>query len=140
MTVTIEHNSVVDLSDVMRRAPMKVANAEHYLELYIRASVMTWVGRVDGKVACIWGLIPPSLLGDRATLWLQTTDLVEQHKFMFIRHSRIAMERMLAVYPIIVGLADPDFPENIRWLKWLGAQMHEPDMECGGIPFTIRAK
>ena len=140
MTVTIEHNSVVDISDIMRRAPMKVQDAEYYLRLYIGTSVMTWVGRADGKVACIWGLIPPSLLGDRAMLWLQTTDLVEQHKFMFIRHSRIAIEKMLKIYPVIVGIADPDFSTNIRWLKWLGARLHEPDFERGGIPFTIEAK
>ena len=138
MTVTIEHNSVVDIRDVILRAPKAPRNAEHYLDLYIRASVLTWTGRVDGKVACIWGLIPPSLLGDQATLWLQTTDLVEDHKFMFIRHSRIALQNMLKIYPTIVGVADIDFPENIRWLKWLGAVLCEP--ESFGIPFTIKAK
>lgn len=138
MKVVIEQNGVVDLNEVIKRVPPREQGSLDHLELYIRASITTWVGRYEGEVACIWGLIPPSVLADRALLWLQVTDLIEKNKFLFIRHSRLHMQRMLAIYPTIIGYADPEFSENIKWLKWLGAEFGEPI--SGGIPFTIRAK
>lgn len=138
MKVTIAQNPAVDLRALLARAPKKERDSLKHLDLYIKASITTWAGSVNGEIACVWGLIPPSVLADRALLWLQITDLVWEHKFLFIRHSRIHLQRMLALYPIIVGTADPEFPENVKWLKWLGAEFGEPIP--GGIPFTIRAK
>lgn len=85
-------------------------------------SSMTWVGRVDGELACIWGLIPPTLLSQQAYLWLYTTKIVEKHQFLFVRHSQRRMEEMLDEYPLIVGNCDANEKRSVRWLKWLGAE------------------
>lgn len=136
--ITIEGAEVVDLRDVAFRSPEAQGNLEHCLWLYLNASVFAWCGKVEDKVACVWGLIPPSLISDQAYLWLQTTDLVEKHKFLFIRHSQIHMQKMLEKYPIIIGNVDTRFPNNIRWLRFLGAQFADP---IGfGAPFVIRKK
>lgn len=136
--ISIEDAQVVDLSDIISRAPEMESNLRHCISLYLHSSVFTWCAKVDDKVACIWGLIPPSLISDRAYLWLQTTDLVEKHKFLFIRHSQIHMQKMLEKYPIIIGNVDTRFPNNIRWLKFLGAEFTDP---IGfGVPFVIRKK
>lgn len=137
--ITIEQAKVVDLRDVVQRSPqVGISDAEARLEQFLKVSVFTWVGKVDGKVACVWGLIAPSVLSDTAYLWLLTTDLVDEHKFMFIRWSQRYIEKMLVIYPHIIGNADTRFPNNIRWLKFLGATFAEP--EGFGVPFQIRAK
>lgn len=136
--ITIEHASLVDLEDIVNRAPDADPNLQHCIGLYIASSVFAWCGKVEGKVACIWGLIPPSLISDEAYLWLQITDLVEKHKFLFIRHSQIHMQKMLEMYPTIIGNVDTRFPNNIKWLKFLGAQFADP---IGfGVQFVIRKK
>jgi hypothetical protein len=97
-----------------------------------------WIGLANNEIACIWGLIPPTVLSDRAYLWLFHTPLVEHHKHTFIRHSQIQMKRMLQVYPIIVGDCRVANGTGRRWLQWLGATFGPP---CGDLsPFEIKAK
>jgi hypothetical protein len=98
-------------------------------------SDLYWVGTIEGKIACIFGLAPPSLLSNSAYLWLYSTELVDGHKFIFARHSQRVMEDLLKVYPRIVGHCDPKSWRSIRWVKWLGGKFMEPDGRR--IPFVI---
>src|SRR2546422_670823 len=52
-----------------------------------------WIGLIDEVPVCAWGLVPPSLISDRAYLWLYVTDAVEANKFIFIRWSQRSEER-----------------------------------------------
>src|SRR5258708_12207330 len=65
-----------------------------------------WIGQVDGKMVCAWGLVPPSLLAEEAYLWLYSTPEVADHKFVFVRYSQLVMKEMLRIYPRIVGVTD----------------------------------
>lgn len=105
---------------------------------YIFVSSMLWLGTVNDKLLCMWGLIPPTLISDRAYLWLHTTEAAEEHTFVLVRRSQIEMKKMLADYPIIVGHCQVGADRSIRWLKWLGAEFHEPMGPL--VPFTIRNK
>ena len=96
-----------------------------------------WMGAVDKIVACMWGLIPPTMLSDRAYLWLYHNEIVEEHKFTFIRHSQIQMKRMLSIYPHIVGECMITNPTGRKWLQWLGAKFGLPDGFLA--PFEIKA-
>lgn len=97
-----------------------------------------WAGSVDGKIACIWGLIPPTLMSTQAYLWLYTTELVKDHTFLFVRYSQRAIEQMLEEYPTIVGVCEANNTRAIRWIKWLGGTFNEPVGR--GIPFIILRK
>lgn len=97
-----------------------------------------WVGRIEGKLTCAWGLVPPSLLADEAYLWLYSTPDVEDHKFLFVRYSQRVIEEMLRIYPTIVGMTDASALDSIRWLKWLGAVF---GVKTGKyVPFYIVAR
>lgn len=96
-----------------------------------------WIGSEGSKILCVWGLIPPSLLSDRAYLWLFTTEHMREHVFLFVRYSQRAVREMLQVYPVIVGHAQVGADRSIRWLRWLGAQFGDPQGQL--IPFEIRA-
>ena len=101
-------------------------------------SSRVWVGYDGGKVLCCWGLIAPTLLSDRAYLWLYTTDHMKEYVFTFVRQSQRAVSEMLEEFPIIVGHCAITSPKSMRWLRWLGAKFGDPQGPV--IPFTIEAK
>jgi len=98
-------------------------------------STMMWAGLIDRRLACLWGLIPPTLLSNQAYLWLYTTDVIKEHQFVLVRHSQLVMEEILKQYPTVYGHAIIGSDKSIRWLKWLGAKFGEPHGK--GIPFRI---
>lgn len=103
----------------------------------INNSLHVWIGYNDTDILAFWGLIPPTLLSDRAYLWLMTTEHMHSHQFMFIRWSQRAVEEMVREYPLIVGHCAVSATKSIRWLRWLHAEFTEPQGQL--IPFTIKA-
>jgi hypothetical protein len=104
----------------------------------LQLSSQIFRGVIDDQIACVWGFIPPSMLSDKAYIWLYTDEKVKDHQFIFIRHSQRVIEDMLEIYPTIVGDAFVENRKAIRWLKWLGAEFSEPVGKK--LPFVIRKK
>ena len=97
----------------------------------------TWVCTIDGLAVAVWGLVPPTILADRAYLWLFATAGVDAHKFMFVRRSQVVLEQMKRLYPHIYGVCSIDDRRAIRWIKWLGGQFSQPGSLPGLVPFEI---
>ena len=139
MTVQILRDIEVDLADVIRRSPVaNIPHANDILRAFILQSLELWVGKIDGKIACVFGLIPPTILSDTAYLWLLTTDAVDEHTFRFVRHSQRWMEEVLNRYSGVQGHVEQYNRKAIRWLKWLGAEIDPP--VGGQHAFWIRKK
>lgn len=136
MSVDIKPAIYADCVDYI--GSLGVANAPKTIKTCMAMSEKCWVGLVDGELACLWGLIPPTIMSEQAYLWLVVTPLVEDHKFVFVRHSQIMVKRMLEEYPRIVGHTAISNDRGIRWLKWLGATFSEPKGAL--MPFVIRRK
>lgn len=111
------------------------ATGERTMDFCLMMSTVIWAGFINGGLACIWGVIPPTLMSDRAYLWLYTTDLIKEHQFTLVRHSQLVMEEILSEYPTVVGHAIIGSDKSIRWLKWLGAKFGPP--QGTAIPFRI---
>ena len=103
---------------------------------FVSISTMMCAGSVDGRLLCLWGLVPPTLLSDQAYLWLHTTEAAAEHEFVLVRRSQIELAKMLKKFPRIVGHCKLGAAQSIRWLKWLGATFGETDGQL--IPFVIR--
>jgi len=84
-----------------------------------------WVGFVDGRFVCCWGLIPPSFLSNQAYIWMWAAGKVP-HQFLFVRHSQIQVKKFLNRYASITGHCKINNVSAQRWLKWLGAKFDEP--------------
>lgn len=139
MKIMVRNDTATNLSDIVRRSPVShVADAERTLRECMKRSIEVRYGMLDGEVACMWGLIPPTLLSDQAYLWLLTTDIVTEHKFLFVRHSQRYVEEALHIFPNIIGDVIVGNKQALRWLRWLGAEFAAP--VDGRIPFTIRTK
>ena len=139
MSVAIVRKSDFDVGDIIRRSEVaKIPDVHKKLGQWLRMSEEVWVGLWDDEVACVWGLVPPSITSNRAHLWLLTTDIVAEHKFIFIRKSQLVIEDALKRYDALVGqVALGNFAAK-RWLTWLGATFGPPEM--GFWPFIIRRK
>ena len=120
--------SIIAEANVARDGKIAIAD-------FVRYSLHSWAGFVDERFACMWGLVPLTLLSDSAYLWLIVNELIDDHKFVFIRHSQIEMAKMLEIYPTIVGHCDRRHIRSMQWLKWLGAKF-DP-MEGQTAHFTI---
>lgn len=137
--ITVRDFNKVDLKDVLRRSPVgDVPQAEKTMRECMLRSIEVRCGMLDDKVACMWGLIPPTLMSDRAYLWLLTTDIVAEHKFLFVRYSQRYVEQMLEIYPCLYGeVLVTNLPAR-KWLKWLGAEFGAESK--GVMPFVIKRK
>lgn len=139
MKVAITSRTNYSLRDILDRSENgKIPGAEEILRECLYRSREVRFGLVDGDLACMWGLIPPTLLSSTAWLWLVTTEIVAENKFLFIRHSQRWIEEALKIYPEIIGDCLVGNASAQRWLKWLGAEFQEP--VGGRRPFIIRAK
>ena len=121
-------NSQVNLTD----------DDEATLRQCLRISAVSWIGSVDGKAACVWGLVPPTLMSDQAYVWLFTSEIVEAHQFLLVRYSQMMVEDMLKEFGTLVGHCKIGAFRSMRWLRWLGAVFGKPTGK--GIPFMIRRK
>lgn len=138
MNVAIEHLDGLKQSLRDRVYGHMIPSEQATMDECLKFTRHLWAGSVDGEIACIWGLIPPSLISSQAYLWLYTTELVNDHTFVFVRYSQRAVEQMLEEYPVIVGVCAADNARAIRWVKWLGGQFNDPVGK--GIPFMILRK
>jgi hypothetical protein len=113
--------------------------AQVVMDRCIRSSLNVWVGLYEDEVHCVWGVIPPTILSDRAYLWLYTDEeKVSEHQFVFIRRSQIAVKRLLEEYKVLYGTTDATSKKTIRWLKWLGAEFIPSGDRA--LEFVIRRK
>lgn len=117
--------------------PMNEADTRTFDEC-IASTGEQFAGMISGKLVCVWGLCPPTVLSNRAYLWLYVLGDIEAHKFLFVRHSQRVIETALRDYDVIYGVTDVRNTSAIRWIKWLGAIYSQPDGLLA--PFTIRHK
>lgn len=106
-----------------------------------RRSTALWFGLIDSKVACVWGVALPTLLSNRAYLWLWTSDVIKGHPFVLVRRAQMVIRELLDEFEVVVGVVDlsePGADSSIRWLKLLKAKFGESSK--GLLPFEIREK
>lgn len=95
-----------------------------------------WAGLIDGRVACLWGIRPATILNDRTYLWLLTSKLVEENPFLFVRYSQIKARELLKTYSTIYGWVIKDNELSVKWLRWLGCTFSQS--EPGILEFELR--
>jgi hypothetical protein len=97
----------------------------------LRHSAEAWVGKIDDEVACLWGVDQASLISSSAMIWLITTKVLEEHPFVFVRHSQIKLAELRKRYHYIHGVVQVENERSTRWLRWLGFKLSEPEMFGG---------
>jgi len=114
-----------DTADLWATAGISSTDAVRYS---LHVSVHSWAWNVEGEVACLFGLVAPSLISHCAMPWVITTPLVERHPIEFMRGSRRMLAHMLQLFPTLEGYVDARHDVSIRWLRWLGFRIHAAEI------------
>jgi hypothetical protein len=114
---------VSNLSDIARADIEDFGRLEAKLADEIKGSIFTQVGLWRGQVGCLWGVRKANLLDRYGYLWAMTTNLVEEHPFIFARQSKMVIDQMMEEYDCLHGVVRPELKRSIRWLKFLGFEI-----------------
>ena len=105
------------------------------IESYRRATEC-YVGLIDGEIACIWGVWKYSILSDRATVWLFSTEVIEKSPVVVARFMKREFKKLRDRYDSLENFIDNDNTFYKHWLKWLGFTIDEPEpLGCHGELF-----
>lgn len=111
-------------------------NAREVLEIGIRVSRVSWTGRINDEVVCIFGVAGMSLMSRKGAPWLVGSDRLEGSSKAFLRRCRKYAVKMLEEYPELENYVDQRNEIAIRWLKWLGFEFDEAaPYGLAGLPF-----
>jgi RimJ/RimL family protein N-acetyltransferase len=131
------------LTLVMRKADREEVEAlsgrdpREVLVESVERSASAWAGLADGKLVCLFGVVPMSLVGVTGIPWLLGSDDVCTYGRAFLRRNRAYVHAMLAEYPVLTNVVDARNDVSIRWLRWLGFRLGEPQpMGPHGLPFV----
>lgn len=97
-----------------------------------------WAGFYQDQLACLYGVLSPSLFSETAYLWLTTNELVKDHPFLFVRHSQMIVKKLLENHKLIVGHVSAKHKHSIRWLEWLGVKLMRDEIVNDLIPFRLK--
>lgn len=124
----------IEMREVMDSVGLNV-EAALLSELDRSESAWSWI--VDGEVACMFGIMRGHSLMDFAAYpWFLSTPLVEKHRMAFARACRHLLPELLRRHARLAGMVDARHEMSVRWLKWLGAKLDDPQpWGIAGAPF-----
>ena len=96
----------------------------------IAHSKNAWTALLDGKPAVVFGVGESAPGTGSATLgipWLVATDDVERYPVKFYRESKSLMAKIKEGYDCLTNWVDARNVLSIRWLRWLGFAIEEPE-------------
>ncbi|MBP6769078.1 MAG: hypothetical protein KA171_14965 [Reyranella sp.] len=92
----------------------------------LAAAREAWTWRDDGRLICMAGVAPLSLIGSTGVPWLLGSPLVAAHRRAFMVETRRMVAHWLTVFPLLRNVVDAQFEAAVRWLRWLGFKVGEP--------------
>lgn len=109
-------------------------NPEEAMKLSLNESFMCLTVLDKNVPVLMFGIVPGSLLGKQATIWMLATDGINNIKRRFVRHSRSFIKMFLGYFPILENYVYEKNVKSIEWLKMCGANIEE------AAPFGIEQR
>ena len=85
-------------------------------------SVVCLTAEMNEKPIIMGGIVPQSLLGHTAIIWVLGTDDMKKIAKTFLKTSRSYIDHMLEFYPYLFNYIDVRNKESLLWLKYCGAE------------------
>lgn len=112
------------------------STVEDALARGLKVSTLAWTVLYGDAPVTMAGVAPLSILGSVGVPWLVATADVERAPVPFLRASRGYVPRMLGVYHHLMNYVDNRNTTAMRYLRWLGFEMGEPEPHgVLGLPF-----
>jgi len=86
----------------------------------------------NGYPIAMFGIVPETILGTKASVWMLASDDLKKIKRRFAKNSRHFIDMMLEFYPYIYNHVDDRNKESIKWLEFCGAHI-KSDPEPFGV-------
>lgn len=121
---------ILELAPRVRQADADEMRASHGLNPMegltqsLALSTHAWAGKLDGRVVCVFGVAPATVLTGDGMPWFVASDDIARHQILFLRFCKPVVHEMLRMYPRLFNWVDARNRKAIRWLKWLGFELH----------------
>jgi hypothetical protein len=112
-----------DMTEVRRlsgREPIEDIRRGYDRSTYKRTAL------INGDVAAMWGVIEIEQVPGRGYLWMLTGRPIDSHKRQLLRYAPDELRKLLRRWCVLWGHADVEYAGAIRFLRWIGATVHEP--------------
>ena len=98
------------------------------IELSVRGSKKLVVVYADDTPLTVLGVVPRGVLSDVGIPWLLSAEQALNYKREFLKLSPPVIDEMLDIYPKLVNHVHSKNKLSIRWLKWLGFTIEDPEL------------
>jgi hypothetical protein len=104
------------------------ASPHHAVKESWNMSTRRWIiyNRRDLPVAVL-GVRPVDMFSDIGVPWFLGTDGMDKMKRFFIEISKPIIEEMKQGFDLLVNFVDARYIKTVRWLKWCGFIIEEPE-------------
>ena len=82
---------------------------------------------LNGNPIFMFGIVPETVLGYKASVWMLGSDDLNNIKRRFLRNSKHFINMMLDFYPYLYNYVDNENKDSIAWLRYMGARIKEPE-------------
>lgn len=109
---------------------------EELLPGLVERSFDVYTAHNKDTIVAITGVTPLSLVGGWASPWLLTADTLVGHPRLLLIGTRIMLDKWKSDYVLLENHVDARYEQSIRWAKWAGFTVHEPQPYGPlGLPF-----
>lgn len=130
------------LSTRLRQSDIEEIWASHHVKPYQALyggfvnSIITLTIEHKEEPLAMFGISPYTLTGDKATIWMLSTDRLDEIKGKFLKNNRKVIDFLLGFYPYLENYVDERNIKSINWLKFCGAKIEEAKpFGLEGLPF-----
>lgn len=125
---------VKSIADDMRQADIDEVWASDHLSPIDalmnswRMSECTTVATCKGEALVMFGLVKPTLLSDTGVIWMLGANKSLKYRREFLLKTPLVLDEMMTICPKLCNMVHSKHHESIRWLKWLGFTIEEPEV------------
>lgn len=100
---------------------------EEALKISLNDSLVCFTLEDNGVPVAMFGLSPQSIFVNEAVIWMLSSDRLYKMKTKFLRNCKKVINVFFQYYPYLYNFVDTRNKKTIRWLKYLGAKISEPE-------------
>lgn len=136
---------VFELAPILREADKAEVYAatgeppEVTLQRSFSISRQVWAVEDEGQCHMLFGVAPFPLTGYEyaGVPWMLASDRIHAFKTPFLKQSRLYVQKMHDLYPLLINYADNRNEVALRWLHWCGFEFTKviPDFGFEQRPF-----
>lgn len=93
-----------------------------------RMSNFATVAAVEGVPLAMFGLVKRDILSGSGIIWMLGSNEAKKYRREFLTLTPPVIDEMLAICPRLCNMVHTKNRASVRWLKWLGFTIEEPEV------------